>query len=332
MNKLARTVVLPLALAGALVACDKGKSGGGGGGGGAKGAAGASALAPAQGGLTRALAAMPKETEFIVGLDFTQLRKSALWKKYEPKLLESAGKELAEFKSKCGFDPLEKLTGVLMGGQLGMGDLGDATMFVRGFEKGPLIDCLKKMAAEKPEEGKSVVVDGDYVELSEGGEASLRALFVDDKTLLIIKQGDGTADKAALTAAAAAKDGDGLTSSAAFVKLLDDVKTGSALFFLMNGNAKVMQQMPMPFKIKAIFGSVNVGAGLDGEARVRLDSADDANAIVGMYKMGVGELKKTPQGKFVDAIKVSAKGSDVLASFKFDQKQLEEMASMADSF
>ncbi len=63
-----------------------------------------------------------------------------------------------------------------------------------------------------------------------------------------------------------------------------------------------------------------------------LDSADDANAIVGMYKMGVGELKKTPQGKFVDAIKVSAKGSDVLASFKFDQKQLEEMASMADSF
>src|SRR5690348_11181423 len=99
MIKLAK-FVLPLAIATAFVACDKGKSGGGGGGGGATGAAGASAISPAQGGLRRALAAMPKETDIVVGIDFQQLRKSAVFKKYEPQIMEKVGKDLAEFKQK----------------------------------------------------------------------------------------------------------------------------------------------------------------------------------------------------------------------------------------
>ena len=335
MLKLARTVIVPLALpfflATAMFACDKGK-GSGGGGGGATGAAGASASAPAQGGLKRALAAMPKETELIVGLDFSQLRKSEVWKKYQPMLMEKIGKDLEEFKAKCGFDPMEKLTGFLMGAQMENEGLGNATIFVRGFEKGPATDCIKKAAAEKAAEGKTATIDGDYIELMDGTEVKFRAMFIDDSTALIIKQGESFGDKAALTAAAAAKDGDGLTSSAAFVKLLDEVKTGSSLFMVMNGNAKVMQQSPLPFKIKAIFAWVNVGGGVDGESRIRMEDADAASAMVGFYKMGVEEAKKTPAGKFISSVKVSSKGPDVVATFKFDQKQIDEMVEMAKSF
>lgn len=329
MIKLARTLVLPLALTAALFACDKGKSGGGGGG--ATGAAGASAIAPAKGGLKGALAMMPKETEIVLGLDFAQLRKSELWKKYEPMLMEKIGKDLEEFKAKCGFDPKDKLTGVLMGGTIGAGDMPNATFFVRGFEKGPVLDCLKKAAAEKAGEGKTATIDGDYFEMSENGQASLRGLFIDDSTVLIIKQGEGMADKATLQAAAAAKEGDGLTSSAAFVKLLDEVKTGSALFMVMNGNAGVFAQSPLPFKFKAVFGWVNVGNGLEGETRARMEDADAASALVGMSKMGMEEAKKTPAGKFVGNVKISSKGADLIATFKFDQKQLEEIAELAKS-
>ena len=202
---------------------------------------------------------------------------------------------------------------------------------MRGFEKGPSIECIKKATAEKAAEGQSANIDGDYIEVIENGKPTLRALFIDDTTALIIKQGDGFADKAALQAAAAAKDGDGLTSSAAFVKLLDEVKTGSSMFAVMNGNAKVMQQSPLPFKIKAIFGWVNVAGGVDGESRVRMEDADAASAMVGFYKMGVEEAKKTPAGKFIDSVKVSSKGADVIATFKFDQKQIDDMVEMAKS-
>ncbi|MBZ0234411.1 MAG: hypothetical protein K8M05_18925 [Deltaproteobacteria bacterium] len=331
MNQLARKIVLPLALATALFACDKGKSGGGGGGGGT-GAAGASAIAPAQGGLTRALAAMPKETDVVVGIDFQSMRKSALFKKYEPMIMEKAGKGLAEFKAKCGFDPMEKLSGMIMGVQPAMGGgLKAGTFFVRGFEKGPAIECIKKAAAEKAAEGDTANIDGNYIELLENGTPKFRALFVDDTTALFVMTGDEQfADKATLEAAAAAKDGEGLTSSAAFVKLLDEVKTGSSLFFVMNGNAGFIPP-GLPFKMKAIFGWVNVDAGLGGESRIRMEDKDAAAAMVGFYKMGTEELKKTPAGKFLDSVKVSSKDADVVATFKFDQKQIDEMVEMAKS-
>lgn len=337
MIKHARNLVLPLAailISGtALVACDKGKGGsGGGGGGGGTGAAGASTIAPAQGGLTRALAAMPKETDVVLGIDFQQLRKSGLYKKYEPQIMEKAAKGLEEFKQKCGFDPMEKAAGAIVGLQPAMGGgLEGGTFFVRGFEKGPSIECFKKLAAEKAAEGDSLNVDGDYIEYLENGTPKFRALFIDNTTALaIMTAGEQFADKASLTAAAAAKDGDGLTSSAAFVKLLDDVKTGSSVWFLMNGNAKFIPP-GMPFKMKAVFGWVNVGDAVDGESRARMEDKEAAAGLVGMYRMVVKEAEKTPAGKFVKNVKVSSKDADFVATFKFDQKEIDEMVEMAKS-
>jgi len=334
MNKLARTLVLPLALV-AVVACDKGKSGGGGGGGnGATGAAGAAAIAPAQGGLKKALAAMPKDTDFILGLDFAQARKSALWKKYEPEIMKSAGKDLEEFKQLCGFDPLEKLSGMLIGGR--GAQFEDATMFVRGFEKGPTIECMKKHAAkeaaEKGESEAQVAVDGDYVEMTKPGEDPIRFMFVDDKTMMIIKQGEGTADKATLAAAAAAKDGEGLTSSGAFTALLDKTQTGSTMWFVANGNSPMFAQMPPMMKFKAVFGHVNVGSGIDGEVRMRMGSADDAKGMVTMAKMGMEEAKKMPMGDtIIKGVNISSSGEDAVIKVKFDQQTLENIVKMAMS-
>ena len=69
MIKLVRNLGLPVALATALFACDKGKSGGGSGGG-ATGAAGATAIAPAQGvssgGRIRLMPGLSKAEEFSV--------------------------------------------------------------------------------------------------------------------------------------------------------------------------------------------------------------------------------------------------------------------------
>src|SRR6185503_1111364 len=54
------------------------------------------------------LALLPSDAEVVLGLNFEQLQKSALWKQYSPKLMEKAASGLADFKAMCGFDPLEK--------------------------------------------------------------------------------------------------------------------------------------------------------------------------------------------------------------------------------
>lgn len=335
MNKLARLVILPLALVVAVAACDKGKSGGGGGGAsGPTGVAGASAIAPAKGGLQRALAAMPKDSELILGIDFGKLRGSALFKKYEPMLMEKIGDDLKKFQAACGFNPMEKLTGVIIGGKGRQGDLQQGTIFVRGFDKTSAVDCIKKREAEQKAAGKAaqLTVDGDYVEYSDEDPSDpFRGLWVDDQTTLVIKDGDHAAGKDVLVAAAAAKDGDGLTGSKAFTDLLAKTHTGSALWFVIKGDSPMVGMASM-VKFKAMYGSVDVGAGIAAELRMWMSSADEAKSTSGELSKQLDQVKSSPFGGMLSDVSVKADGEDVVVRIKLSQDQLQQMIKLAGQF
>jgi hypothetical protein len=217
-------LVLATAVALAAAACDKGSKSGGGG----KGMAGASAVAP-KGGLSRALSMMPANSEMVIAIDFKQIRSSDLWKKYEGLVMGQVGKGLEEFKTVCGWDPIAKASGALAAGRGKQMD--EMTVFVKGFDKASVLDCLKKAADKSKAEndGRAMVIDGDYVELTKPGGDPIRFMFADDDTILIqrVPGTDAMADKAALQAVLAAKDGAGLMSSAdRSASLIDATDTG----------------------------------------------------------------------------------------------------------
>jgi hypothetical protein len=333
MNKLVRSVVVPLALVAAVAACDKGKKDAGGGATGPTGAAGAAAIAPAKGGLQRALAAMPKDSDIILGIDFQKVRGSALFKKYESMIMSRIGEDLAKFQATCGFNPMEKLTGILVGGKGQGQELDQGTIFVRGFDKTAAIECLKKREAEQKAAGKpaQLTVDGDYVEyVDEDPNDAMRALYVDDQTALLVKQGDNAAGKDVLTAAAAAKDGEGLTGSKAFTDLLAKTHTGSALWFVMKGDSPMIPMGGM-LKFKAVYGSIDVGSGINGEVRLWMNSADEAKSAAGQFNTELGKVKASPFGGFLSDVTIKADGEDVLTRVKLSQSQLEEIAKLASS-
>jgi hypothetical protein len=332
MIKLARSVILPLALVAAVAACDKGKSGGGGASG-PTGVAGASAIAPAKGGLQRALAAMPADSEIILGVDFTKLRSSALFKKYEPMLMAQIGDDLKKFQDTCGFNPMDKLTGVVLGGK--GREMANGTIFIRGFDKASAVDCLKKREAQEKAAGKPAVltVDGDYVEYTEEADPAeaMRVLWVDDQTALLIKDGEQSAGKDALLAAAAAKDGEGLTSSKAFTDLLAKTHTGSALWFVAKGDSPMVGMAQM-VKFKAIYGSVDVGSGINGEFRMWMNGADEAKSTAGDLGKQLDQVKSSPFGGMLSDVSVSADGEDVVTRIKLSQDQLQQIIKLAGQF
>jgi hypothetical protein len=332
MIKLARSVVMPLALVVMVAACDKGKSGGGAGPSGPTGAAGAAAIAPAKGGLQRALAAMPKDSEVIMGIDFAKLRASALFKKYEPMIMARVGDDLKKFQETCGFNPVEKLAGMIVGGK--GREMSDGTIFVRGFDKTSAVDCLKKREASEKAAGKPavLVVDGDYVEYTEDDPSdAMRVLFVDDQTAMMVKQGEGTASKDVLVAAAAAKDGDGLTGSKAFTDLLAKTHTGSALWFVIKGDSPMLQMAQM-LKFKAVYGSVDVGSGINGTFRMWMNSAEEAKSSASELSKQIDQVKATPFGSVASDVSAKADGEDVVIRIKLTQGQLEEIAKLAQQF
>lgn len=378
MKKLARSVVLPLALVASVAACDKGKGGGGGGASGPTGAAGAAAVAPAKGGLNRALAAMPKDTEVILGIDIGKLRGSDLFKKYEPMLMQAIGDDLKKFKDTCGFDPMQKLSGVLIGGKGSGGDMSQGTIFVRGFERAATIECLKKHEAAQKAAGKpaKLTVDGDYVEFDAGDDVvaaeapaappaadpaappagdpsmaqdmaapppppppaapvadpkeTMRLLWVDDQTALLIKDGDATGGKDKLLAAAAAKDGDGLTGSKAFTDLLAKTHTGASMWFVAKGDSGMLKGAQM-LSAKALYGSIDVGAGIAGEIRMWMNSADEAKSTTSELKKQLDQVKSSPFGGMVPDISVKAEAEDTVLRIKMSQSQLEQIVKMAKS-
>ncbi len=320
-------LLLAAALACTAVACDKGSKSGGGGG---KGMSGASAVAP-KGGLSRALSMMPANSEMVIAFDFKQVRGSDLWKKYEPMIMQQAAKGLDEFKAMCGWDPIQKASGALAAGR--GREMDEITVFVKGFDKPSVTDCIKKAAdkAKAENSGKTATIDGDYFELSKSDGAPIRFMFVDDDTVVFqrVPGTDQMADKAALQKVIAAKDGEGLMSSATFSSLIDATDTGAALWFVMNGSASFLAQSPMPFKFIAIFGSVRVAGGVDGVFKMRMAEEKDASGLSAMAEMSMGQVEGTPYADYVKNVKISSKGKDVNVAFKFTQEQLEKLATQA---
>lgn len=312
--------------------CDKGNKSGGGGGG--KGMAGASAVAP-NGGLSRALSMMPSNSEMVIAIDFKQIRASALWKKYESQLMGKIGSGLAEFKAVCGWDPIEKASGALAAGR--GREMEEMTVFVRGFDKPSVTECIKKAADKYKADGSGATanIDGDYIELAKPGKDTVRFIFADDQTILFqrVPGTDDMADKAALQKVLAAKDGEGLMSSATFSSLIDATDTGAAAWFVMNGNSALMQNAAsqMPFKFKAIFGSVKVDDGVNGVLKMRMEQEKDASSVATMAEMAMGQVAGTPYADFAKGVKVSSKGKDLNVSFKFTSAQLDTLAAQAGS-
>jgi len=316
------------ALAGA--GCDKGGSKGGGGGGDGKGMAGASAVAP-KGGLSRALSMMPANTEIVMALDFAKLRSSAVFKKFEPKLMERIGSKLGEFKTLCGWDPMTKATGILVGGR--GKEMTEMTAFVRGFDKASVTDCINKAVEKSKAEGKTrtVTFDGDLVELNEDGNNAVRFMFLDDQTILVKRVGgDDLASKDVYLATAASKATDGLMGSQTFSSLIDATDTAATLWFVMNGNSSFIPPN-IPMKFTAIFGSVNAADGADGVLKLRMADDDTAKGLVTMGKMQMDQMKDSPFAEYIKAVKLEAKGKDVHVNFKLTGKQLETAAAMAGS-
>ncbi len=325
-------ISLALAACAALAAgaCDKGgdkKQAAGGAAG--KGLSAASAVAPA-GGLKRALSIMPANSEFVVALDWKQASASPLWAKYRDRAMQNVAKELGEFKQVCGWDPMDKITGMLMAGR----SAGkDGTVLLRGLEKPAVFDCLKKYEAKRQSEGKPIqlVIDGDYFELvTPGDDTPGRFMFLDGDTVLGQFQGEQMADKAALTTLAAAKDGEGLMSSQIFASLIDATDTTATVWFVLNGKAAFVQS-EIPMQFVAAFGSVKAGDGVDGVITLRLPDAAEATKMSGAASMVMAEVEGTPYAEYVKKVKISTKGPDLRAAFQFSAAQLEKLAEQLQS-
>jgi hypothetical protein len=269
------------------------------------------------------LSLLPVDSEAVLGINFGQLQGSALWKQFvAPKLASAGVAGIQKFKALCGFDPLAELKSVAVGMKgLGGNDVSGAIV-VHGFDRKKSMACFDKDIGDAEKDGSKVKIDGDVVLITDKSGKKIGFTFVNDDTALAVIGPDAeTKDKIK----AIAGGGTALKTSAAFVELYNKLATSESLWMVINGNAPMFQKTPMPFKLKAVYGSLNITDGLTVDLRLRLGSADEATNIVSTYK---GQLENPQMKGMFQKLQMTSEGADVKVAVAMSSQQLQQLAQM----
>jgi hypothetical protein len=267
------------------------------------------------------LSLIPLDSELVLGLNFAQLQSSGLWKQFvQPMVLSNAEmvKDMAEFKAKCGFDPLLVIKSMSLGLKNIDGGKPEGVAIVHGLEKGKLNSCLDAMKDQIAAKGSEVTHDGDVILVKDTKQnKTVGMTFTNDTTLLVVISEQTTADAVRKAVATPST----LKTSPPFLDMYSKVKTGDSLWGLMNGNSKAFEKMQqMGAKPKALFGSLNVTDGLAIDVRMRFEKADDATQVATGLKQQIGSLSK-----FADKAEANADGSDVHIEIGMSNQKLQSL-------
>ncbi len=268
------------------------------------------------------LALLPADSEVVLGLNFAQLQQSALWKQFAPALMAKAASGLNDFKTACGFDPMEAIKSVSMGMKGLGGDTPDGIVVIHGPDKGKVTACVEKAKVEAAKSGGEITVDGDVFLVKDKKGQTTAWTYVGGDTL--VGSIGPSASKATLLAAA--QGGSTLKTSQTFTEMYSKINTKESLWVLVNGNAPFMAQAARAgVKPKAVFGSVNVSDGLTVDMRIRLGTPEEATNLVTMAK---GQTNSPQVKQMFDKLDVVADGSDVKFSVAMSQQKLTALMGM----
>lgn len=266
---------------------------------------------------------LPADSELVIGINVAQVKQSALWGQYGAPMLAKVGAALGDFKAACGFDPVDAIQSVSMGIKNLDADSPDGVIVVRGVKRALVTSgCVAKIQQEAQKDGSTFTVEGDtYTHTTKSGDHTAMR-FVGDTTLVVSAGTQAT--KAGLDAIA--KGGAGLDTSAAFASLIKGVDRTHSVWFAMNGNSKVFDQMAaMGGKPAAVFGSVNVTDGVTFDGALRFNTPDQAQSLLALSK----SMTDSPQVKAMfDKLEINASGTDLTASAAIGPEKLKMLLGM----
>jgi hypothetical protein len=306
-----RWLVAVLAVSTFTIACEKKKEAG------KTDGKTAPGVAPDKGGGAAAgqtdLQLIPVDSEAVIGVNWSQLTGSPLWKQFvEPEMLKDGEfiKNMQMFKDRCGFDPMTAVKKMTVG-----------VMVLHGLDKAKTLACADKWQEEAAKEKVTIKKDGDIVTFSsEDGGASM--MFISDNRLLVVvgkTVGPEDVKKAA-------QGGSTLSTSAAFVDMHGKIMKDQSIWFLMNGSSKIFEgAAQLGLKPKAAFGSLNVTDVLSADVRARLDSPDQATQTVSSFK---GQIQA--MASMFDKIDLTSDGADVKLSAAASVQKLQNLAKFFD--
>jgi RNA polymerase sigma factor (sigma-70 family) len=274
------------------------------------------------------LGLLPSDADAVIGLNFAQVRGSALWQRYVAPMLASSG-ELHQFEALCGFDLLGSLGSVSIGlKNLGSDDNVAGVIVIHGFDKTKSMSCFDQQRLTATADVDShLTIDGDVILIGGPGNFEHAAFtFIDQSTALVVL-GPGAATRQSVEQIAAG--GGTLASTSAFAETLQYVNTDDSLWMMFSGNSPIVREANAaiaqyaPTQIGTTYVALNVTGSLALDAGFRLPSPAAVASLVAAVQ---ARLADGPTHDVVtqifDQLDVTADGSDLIISLAVSGDQL----------
>ena len=285
------------------------------------------------------LGLLPADSDAVIGVDFSQVRQSALWQRFiAPKLAGIDG--IRSFEALCGFDPLASFGSISLGLKLGSDDTGlgsddtiTGAIVVHGFDKAKAMACFDKEGIARVKAGSKVTVDGDVVLIAEPNGAYTGFTFIDNTTALIVLGRDAATKQGVERIAAG---GGTLATSSAFAATLQNVNTDDSLWLMMSSSspiASLINAAIAPYteiRLGTMYLSLNVTDTLALDAGVQLGSPEAVARLVAAIQAQMSELDtRTSVSRDFDQLDVTADGPDLILSLAMTGDQLVQLKASA---
>jgi RNA polymerase sigma factor (sigma-70 family) len=274
------------------------------------------------------LGLLPADSDAVIGLNFAQIRGSALWQRFVAPML-AGNEELQKFQAQCGFDLLASLGSVSIGlKNLGSDDDVSGVIVIHGFEKAKSMSCFDKARLAASDDTDShLTIDGDVILIGGPGNYEHAAFTFTDATTALVVLGPAAATRQSVEQVAAG--GGTLATTSAFAETLQYVNTDDSLWMMFSDsspivkNANVQVAKYTPIQVGTTYIALNVTDSLALDAGFRLGSPATVANLVSTIQ---AHLDDGPVKDFVtqyfDQLDVTADGSDLIVSLAISGDQL----------
>ncbi len=265
------------------------------------------------------IAMLPVDADLIGGLNIQQLQLGGLWKEFVVPMIMKDPTKLEEFKTKCGFDPLQTIKSASFSlKNIDTSHFPDTVAVVHGIDKAKGLACIATM--KKENEKVAVTIDGDYVSFAKDGKTFI--LTWTNDTTILVEGPKGTKEDLVKFA----KGDDTLRSSPQVVDMYGKLNPNDSMWFLLKGSAKIVEQAAaIGLKPVAVFGTVNAGNDLSADLRVRTADPAEAQKAQGTLSALAGQAKNFVP---VDKIEAVLDGNDVRVQASITGEHLKQAQTM----
>ena len=267
------------------------------------------------------LAYIPADAEMVMGVQFSALQQSMLWKQLvEPQMMKGDVKaKLDEFKAICGMDPMTTVKSFTFGFKNLTAGKPEGVAVGNGVDRTVIFNCMDKLSKDAKTKAKITRTGDSYLIKGDDG-SNVAVQIVGDKMIMSL------GPKASIaTVKAAARGTSRLKANAAFSNMYKKLKSADTVWLVVLEKSKLFDQMSgMGTKPKAVFGSVNVTRDVTADVHIRVASPKDATSFAATIKQQVAALSS-----FVDKIDVTSAGTDVSIAVLMSNAKVQTLIKMA---